>query len=115
MGRGVISVGKIDEIIEKLPEWLQPFADRYARVMAEKGFEDLKVIADSIIEGNWAQAYEYIVADMDTGDLTAELERINAGLEDLNKRNAENIEAQKEIVRQALTAVLAMFRADMGM
>lgn len=105
---------RIDEIIKKLPEWLRPFAERYARVMAEKGFEDLKVIADFIIDGNWEKAYEYIVADMGTDDLTAELERINAGLEDLNAQNAARLEAQKEIVRQALTVALAMFRAEIG-
>lgn len=113
-GKGVIDLDRIKEIVEKLPEWLQPFAERYARIIADKGFEELQLIADSVVEGNWETAYRHIIAGMATEDLTAELSRINAGLKGLNKQNVEKRDVRKEIVRQALITILAMFRAEIG-
>ena len=101
-------MSKIDDLINGLPEPLQEIARRYLPVFQNAAMADVESWIDMIATGNWTDAYRYAVAAMGTEDNVAEQERLVAILIGLNSENARIVDAQREVIRDVLLALVSL-------
>ncbi len=101
-----------EELIAKLPDEYQPIARRYVSLLLDMGFDELQGWVEMLANGNWKQAYETVVAKMTTTEVVNEQKRVNEILKALNKENADQIAAQKEIIQQVFLTSLLMLRKE---
>ena len=105
---------KIAEIIaamKGLDEPLKEIAARYIPIFAEMAVEDINVFVEKLMSGNWQEPYKHLIKRMTTEELGLEMDRINLKLRDLNRQNARLVDAQKEMVREALHISLLVLKA----
>jgi len=103
---------KIEELILKLPEQYQEIARRYINLLIDMKFEELQGWVEMLAGGNWHQAYETVVSKMTTAEVLNEQKKANEILKALNKENADQLAAQKEIVQQIFLISLLMLREE---
>ena len=103
----------IDDLIAKLPEEMQEWARRYINFLRDSTFEELQAWIRLIAAGNWRAAYEQTTKKMSVEDLTLELRRVNASLEQLNDANAAAIEIQKQLILELLSLLLSLLKAKL--
>jgi hypothetical protein len=101
-------MSKIDDLINALPEPLQAIARRYLPVFQNAAMAEVEQWIGLIAAGNWTQAYRYAVESMPTADNLVEQERLVAILIELNSENARIVDAQREVIREILLALLSL-------
>lgn len=103
----------VDELIRGLPDEYHDLATSYVNLLTDSTFEDIEGWIDLISHGKWVKAYNQLARKMTTSDLIAEQQRINIALTQLNKANAEHVDIQKAMVKEALLISLALAKAKL--
>ena len=99
---------KLTELLEKLPGELRQIAERYLPSFENAAAEDVKIWIALVTYGKWREAYKFAIRKMSTEELVDEMGRLNSVLANLNSKNAKSHEAQRQIVRDILTAFVSM-------
>jgi hypothetical protein len=102
----------LKELIEKLPDELQPLATTYGNLWINATTAQLECMVNLLIDGKLSKAFEIVVSNMPTSQLVAELDRVNTRLAEVNADKASYIEAQRQIIREAVTVGINMLLAS---
>jgi len=104
---------KLDELIAGIPPAYQQIARDYAPLLLEMGQDAITAWTGSIMAGQWSEAYRAIVRRMPTDAVIAAQDAVNVRLRAMNRRNASYLEVQRQIVQDAITTGLLLFRQTM--
>lgn len=103
-----------NEIIEKLPEELQPLADVYLPIFADMAEDEVNALIDNIVEGDCLSAYNSMFTRMSTPQIATMIERINDRMVALNKASAQAVEMQRQFAKDALAIGLLALKERIG-
>lgn len=102
----------IEEIIQQLPKEYQEIARRYIALLVDMGFEELQAWVELLRKGDWLKSYEALVAKMSTEEVLAEEKKGQEILKQLNKDNADRMEAQFTLIEQIILTSILMLRKE---
>jgi len=100
--------GKLDSVIDKLPEVLRPLARLYAGVLERT---EPETIAGWIINGfsdDWRDTHERLVAAMTTNEIVADHAARNVALAKLNNDFAQLQKGQRAILDTLLKELVTI-------
>ena len=103
----------VSELVEKLPDEIQPFAERYINLWVNKSLEDTEILINSLLNGGFEESYMALVRDMPTEDLIEELERVNQAIQVSNAENAAYLDAKRVIVGDAIKTLIGVVKTVM--
>ena len=101
----------IDELKEKLPDELEPWATDYGPALLKMGADGLRAWIQLLAAGKWQEAYAALLAGMSNAELSSEATKLIADWKAQNAKNADAMDLQKSatiaILRVCLTLALA--------
>lgn len=103
----------LKELIEELPEALQPIADKYASSLLTMSQEELTAWIGNIVIGQTGKAHSQLINRMSTPQLVAAGKSVNDKLKALNKKNYDRIVFQQEMLKQALSVGILLLKAKL--
>lgn len=96
-----------DELIEKMPGDLKPWAELWLPVLLRWSETEIAEFLQNTASGRpWPEAYSAMVKVMTTDELVAELKMRNAELKRLNNDNAAFVDAQRTLFFSVLAKVI---------
>ena len=106
---------KLETLITKLPEELQEYAERYARMLTGQSEEYKLAIIKAIMGQDWQTAYEAMTKTMSNQDLSDEYRRVNEMLKAIALQGDETCESvQQAMVEAALRVLWGLAAAAIG-
>ena len=97
-------ISKIQELVAKLPLELQPYAQHYVELLLQFQTSEIAALLDLAVGGDINLAYQMLVAKMSTGELLAEMDRLNLMLIQQNKE----AKAESEYLKNFLSVAIAI-------
>jgi len=101
----------LKDVIESLPEEFRSLAEMYGDSLLAFSYDRLSSWVISVTNGEYVTAYKMIAEGMTTQQLIDNQKRLNTELEELNKRNAREMEVQRGMVREAMVIGLMLMRS----
>ncbi|MCE5184946.1 MAG: hypothetical protein LLF76_02330 [Planctomycetaceae bacterium] len=95
-------MSKLQDLIAKLPDDLQPMAVIYGNLWIDATAAQLQHLTDLLVDGRISEASRFVVQHLSSDQLIAELERINAAILAVNQKQFDLIETQRQIIRDAI-------------
>ncbi|MCE5186067.1 MAG: hypothetical protein LLF76_08085 [Planctomycetaceae bacterium] len=101
-------MSKLKDLIARLPDELQPLAVVYGNLWIDATAAQLQHLTDLLVDGRISEASRFVVQHLSSDQLIAELERINAAILAVNQKQFDLLEAQRQMVRDAIRVGINM-------
>lgn len=101
----------LEELIDKLPEQLQPWAAEYGEAFINMTADELKNWMNLILKGDVYAAYKKLMETMPNVELLNEWTALNASWQAANEANKQIIDLQKSAVVGFLQIMLKIAMA----
>jgi hypothetical protein len=102
-------MGKIEDLIAKLPVQMQPAVKPFADRLKVLAVEESAAVIDHALSGNYLEAYKLMLDKMPVDDLALELDRLNTELQAESADVAIQTQAYKDfwnaLIIMAFTAM----------
>lgn len=99
---------KIEKIISKLPEELQPIARQYMAIFRESTEEQLDAWIDQVVDHNLKEAYRFLQEKLSNADIVAAQERIIEQMKEMNRKYITTQLVQKSLIKEALKIAILL-------
>lgn len=106
---------KIQELIDKLPDELKPYAEQYIPALEAMAEAEIIAFVTDIINGKTLPAYRILAKQMDDEALLAELDAIGDGLDAANEANAVAMEEQRKILLAIFTVAIGLLAKNLSL
>ena len=85
----------IDELKLKVPEQFSPWVDKYGVVFVQMTADELMAWIEMMLMGDSGPAMQIVFNKMDSDELLAAWNNVNAAWQVANEKNAANLELQR--------------------
>jgi len=101
----------VQELIDKLPEELKPYAQTYFDFIVAQSSDILTEWVNAVAAGDWRAAYKMLVSKMSTQQLIDELQLQRKVQAQLQAQGQANTEVQQALIASLLKALISMLVA----